>query len=189
MSYSFSGQKDVGAIGVSILVNFFRKRGWRVEDVEDDKDWRRRDVDLLVNGKSTEVKTDTHKTGNLFLEITSDGKPGCVFQSRAEVWCYLFPLQNKLYLIELPKLQLWLFQNAKDYRTKRVKSTQSGRVWYAEGIAVPLVTLEEALVAHLFYVDGSEPEPIETEQNNGDGNPGSGDSDTGTGDSEGQSVA
>lgn len=175
---------------MNILVNFFRKRGWRVEDVQDDKDWQRRDVDLLVNGKSTEVKTDTHKTGNLFLEISVGDKPGCVFQSRAEVWCYLFPLQNKLYLIELPKLQLWLFQNASSYRTKRVKSAQSGRVWYAEGIAVPLTTLEEALVAHLFYIDGSEPEPIEKEQASDNGNSGTaGDYDAGTGDSGGEPAA
>lgn len=148
----------VGEDGASTIAAWLRSRGWTVEDVTSDSDWRRRDVDLLVSGikrnqqHTVEIKTDTHDSGNIYLELSVGKNPGCVFKSRAEIWAYWFPNQGRLYLMQLPKLQLWLVEHVKEYPLKYVRSKQGKRRWSATGIAVPALTLVEAGIAGEFLL-------------------------------------
>lgn len=146
-SFDFGTQAQVGMEGMKRIVAFLSSRGLEVVDVEKDKHWRRRDVDLIVNGRTMEVKTDLHTTGNLYLELTCDGKPGCVFKSRAEVWAYWFPVLDILLFIRLPELQHWLMEHASEYARSNIRSHRKQSSWKAHGIAVPIVHLLDADIA------------------------------------------
>jgi hypothetical protein len=153
-TYAWESQLDVGAHGVAVVSDYLRREGFHVRDVQDDKDWQARDVDLLVRGrrkhrwKATEVKADRYETGNIYLELVSSaGRPGCVFKSRADVWCYWLSSLGVLLLIDLPALQLWLLDHASEYRRTQVNSIRGKAHWSVQGIAVPYRTLVAAKVA------------------------------------------
>ena len=153
--YGWQAQVDVGAEGVAAVASFLRQRGYVVEDVSEDRDYQTQDIDLRIRGKrqqrwrTVEVKTDTYTSGNLFLELTSSsGKPGCVFKSRAQWWCYWLSQLGVLLVIDLPALQYWLLENGHAYERKTVMSRRGKSVWSIEGIAVPWMELCHAKVAY-----------------------------------------
>lgn len=173
-AYGFKKSLDVGAQGCALVVQYFsNKRKWDIVDVQSDKEWQRRDVDLLINGRMVEVKADMHEPGSMFAELTitnekQEVSPGCIWKSRAELWTYVFPLAQRFYLIELPKLQLWLYQHGNEYDTKRIHSYAGKRTWYAEGIVVPFKPLQAERIAHLFRMDTGYVEPAESERKEDD---------------------
>lgn len=134
-----------GELGEQLLIQHLRAQGHAVEDVSADWVWRKRDIDLLVDGQMVEVKTDSHDPKNLFLELTISGKPGCVFISRAQAWVVVYPKAAVAYWVELPYLQWWLLSHQGDYRPIVVKSHRSyaDRTvnWQVVGIAVPVADL------------------------------------------------
>jgi hypothetical protein len=143
-AYEWQRQLDIGAEGVRQVVSYLKAQGYHVEDVTEDPDYQEQDIDLRVRSprqrkwRTVEVKHDTYKSGNIFLElVTSRGKPGCVFKSRAMTWAYLLPRLGILLWIDLPALQLWVCANATDYEPKKVTSKRGGAVWTITGIAVP----------------------------------------------------
>lgn len=86
-----------------------------VLDVSDDTRYRARDVDFLIQtikGQvyEVEVKTDfrAHETGNIFFEIESHGKVGCLRKTTADyIYYYLFH-NKKLYMIITEKLREYI---------------------------------------------------------------------------------
>lgn len=162
-TYGWKSQLAVGARGVERVATYLREHGFQVQDVTADKDWRHRDVDLLVRGKrkqrwkAVEVKTDSYTTGNIFLElVASSGRPGCVFVSRADVWCYWLSALGILLLIELPALQYWLMCHADEYRQTQVNSSRGNGRWSIRGIAVPWSELHKAGIAHPVILGDSD---------------------------------
>lgn len=142
--YDWQQQLDIGSVGVRQLMSYLTDQGYRIEDVTADPDYQDQDIDLRVRlprqrkWRTVEVKTDTYKSGNIFLElVTGRGKPGCVFKSRAQYWAYLLPKLGLLLWIDLPALQLWTCAHATDYEPKKVTSKRGGAVWTVTGIAVP----------------------------------------------------
>ena len=150
-AYGWQPQVRKGALGVAQLVARLRAAGRTVVDLAEVPDAQQRDIDLLVDGRYWEVKSDFNESPNLFFELTCDNRPGCLFQSRADVWAYGFPLKEEWYLLDLPRLQWFIAQNAGRYDLKVVHSTRNGRLWTATGIAIPLTDLlaEEKLVQRL----------------------------------------
>jgi hypothetical protein len=152
--YSWDSQIAIGERGVQAVMSYLRQHGYHVDDVTNDKDWQARDIDLLVRGKrkkrwrSVEVKVDSYVSGNVYLELVSSyGRPGCVFKSRADVWCYWLSSLGILLLIDLPALQLWLLDHSRDYKRSQVTSIKGNARWSVQGIAVPYETLVAARVA------------------------------------------
>jgi hypothetical protein len=144
-TFGWRAQQEVGEMGVRRVSEYLQANGFYVGDVTDDASYRAQDIDLVVLGKNrkrsttVEVKTDTNKTGNIFLElVASSGRPGCVFGSRAQVWLYWLPTLGTLLYIELPRLQLWLVEHAGEYERKVVGSRRGKGAWHIEGIAVPI---------------------------------------------------
>lgn len=150
-AYGWEQQLSKGAYGVAQLVSKLRAAGRTVVDLAEIQDAQRRDIDLLVDGQFWEVKSDYTDSPNLFFELTCDDRPGCLFQSRADIWAYGFPLKGVWYLLDLPKLQWFIAQHAGEYDLKVIHSTRSGRLWTATGIAVPFssLSLVEGLVTSL----------------------------------------
>lgn len=140
-AYGWQSQVQKGALGVAQLVTRLRAAGRTVVDLAEIPDAQQRDIDLLVDGRYWEVKSDFNESPNLFFELTCDDRPGCLFQSRADSWAYGFPLKETWYLLDLPRLQWFIAQQAGHYDLKVVHSTRGGRLWTATGIAVPLADL------------------------------------------------
>ena len=91
-----------------------------VQNVEDDKDYRSRDIDLLcilqVGGSertvSIEIKADTkaHKTGNFFFETLSNASlrtKGCFLKSQADLLFYYLMGTDRLYIFPMKRMQEW----------------------------------------------------------------------------------
>lgn len=148
-SYGFDSMARVGNIGVALLTKHFRAEGTEVVDVTADTRWRERDVDLIVGGAMVEVKTDTHKPKNIFIELTCAGRPGCVFMSRADYWAVVFPDSGTFHWIALPELQHWICHNVGNYTPVVIRSHRKKAQWEAVGICVPVTDLKTAGV----YVD------------------------------------
>lgn len=141
-SFSFSRQLAVGDVGVDLLVAHLQAHGHVIEDLTKGKAAQDRDIDLVVDGVAVEVKSDTHRMTNLFLELTCGNKPGCVFKSRADYWAYVFPREKTYYWIALPELQWWVATHMGDYQPVVIRSHRNKSLWKATGIAVPIRDLE-----------------------------------------------
>lgn len=153
--YGWTQQVEIGARGVSAVTSHLRSKGYTVEDVSEDRDYQTQDIDLRIRGKrqqrwrTVEVKTDTYTNGNLFLElISSSGKPGCVFKSRAQYWMYWLSGLGVLLCIDLPALQMWLMEHGSEYERRVVVSRRGKSTWSIEGIALPWYELVAAGVAY-----------------------------------------
>jgi hypothetical protein len=132
------------------LISHLRRLGHNVIDLSDVPSFQERDIDLVVDGQNVEVKSDFYKSENVFLEVTCNRRPGCVFKSRADYWLYYYPLTGKCYRLPLAKLQWFLSLHMNDYEEKLVGESyreDTGRTWYASGRAVPIADLIEAGVA------------------------------------------
>lgn len=147
--FGWKAQQRVGKWGVRQVSSCLVRLGYVVESVENDKNYFRQDIDLLVRGAkrkrwtTCEVKTDLHETGNVYLETrTAKGRPGCVFASRAQVWLYWFPNMGILLTMRLPDLQLWLAENMVELSSSHTITSRAGKkTWDVSGYTVPIERL------------------------------------------------
>lgn len=105
----FNQQLEKGKSGEAIVAAWLQKRGNQVKDVSDDREYQRRDIDLVVTNKdgatlTIEVKTDykLHKSGNLFFESTYHkdwgDTPGWYDYCEADYVVFYDVIENKLYI-------------------------------------------------------------------------------------------
>lgn len=151
-AFGWRNQLAVGAVGEARVMDWLEAHDYFVLDLRRDRDEQRRDVDLRITAPNgftwtAEVKTDTHKPQNIFVELACGGKPGYLFKTRAEVLLYAFPERDLLYWIEVPKLLHWVHQFGRTFELKIIRSRNGNQEWTAEGIAVPLAALVETGVA------------------------------------------
>jgi|SRR5579859_232616 len=155
-SFSFDKQLKVGDEGVSLLISHLTKVGHTVEDLTKGPNAQDRDIDLLVDGITVEVKSDSHKATNVFLELTCGNRPGCLFKSRADYWAIVFPKERIYYWVALPELQWWVSTHMANYKHLVIRSHRNKRLWKATGIAVPISDLFEAGLNITRYALGGE---------------------------------
>lgn len=111
---SFARQLAIGKRGEDRLLGRWLHRV--VEDVRREKHWQARDIDAILDGVFVEIKTDTTDSPNFFIETRAFGKPGSVWKSRAEVWCYHFYHRDETYWLNLPRLQMFLWDHPEGFR-------------------------------------------------------------------------
>lgn len=140
--FGFAAQLERGARGVEALVTYLRAEGHEVVDLGADMEWQRRGVDLIVDGRAVEVKSDFHPAKNLYFEVSCGEKPGCIFTSRADDLYYYFPDEGVLYILPMADVQWWLATHLAEYRLITITSTRGTRTWTATGIAVPVTALK-----------------------------------------------
>jgi hypothetical protein len=130
------------------LKTYLRQHGRKVEDVSDNPDYWKKDIDLIVDDMHTvEVKWDSklYDTGNLFIETLSDTN------TKAKGW-YKFceadtlaygDAQNKyFYLFDFAALKEHIEAHKDDYKTVVAADYgKDGIKKYSEGYLVPLDTL------------------------------------------------
>lgn len=174
-TYGWKSQAELGTWGQGVVSAYLTAHGYLVEDVTGNRDYQRQDIDFLVKAqrkqawRTVEVKTDAYTSGNLFLELVTDkGLPGCVFKSRAEIWCYWLCELGQLLFIELPKLQLWLVEHSHEYERTQVGSRRGKGRWSIEGICVPITHLRLAGVASKVTLEKDDVPDGRTEGDSGE---------------------
>lgn len=150
MAYSWHSKLREGKNGCQVVIDTFRAHGLEVEDVQDDPDYRRTDIDLLVNGLEVEVKTEAWAVTNMFLELTCDTKPGALYKSQAELWAVYFQARDIILTVRLEELRAWVDTHRDNYDLKTVESRAGKRTWAATGIAVPVEHLTQDIAMKPF---------------------------------------
>lgn len=71
---SFYTEKRKGKIGESAVKNYYLSKGFEVIDVSEDKIFQRADIDLIINDKYLEVKTQSslNKSQKITLELETN---------------------------------------------------------------------------------------------------------------------
>ena len=98
-----------GRQGEVLVTKALREMGHTVEDVTKDSDYWKKDIDLIVDGGTLEVKSDWNmgKTGNIVLEMRKreDGKDGWFRQTAADNLAFV-DMQNRIcYIIKTKELR------------------------------------------------------------------------------------
>lgn len=145
-SEGWSKATSIGVAAEEAVISYFRNQGADIVDLRSDPNAWRQDIDLIVNGKTLDVKADTHKPINLFLSDSyTNGNIGRFWGSRAEVWVYVFVNYGDAFLINLPELQRYVAQRYHELRYVEGRGMMEGRFNMGSGILVPLREAMQAL--------------------------------------------
>lgn len=74
----FSRQKTIGKKGEQAVKNYYISQGAEVIDVSNDKEYQKKDIDLIINGQTVEVKLGNKipQYKEFCVEIVSNDNPG-----------------------------------------------------------------------------------------------------------------
>lgn len=120
----FEQMNMIGKIGEKDFIDYCRTQGFDIVDVSDDKKYQKIDVDFLVNGFYTELKTDNliHKTNNFPIELIIHRKTG-----DRQGWYYYCQAKYVIrYSKQIKRLYILYFDKCKDYILKNCKQ----RKWF-----------------------------------------------------------
>lgn len=155
--YSMQEQMETGKTGIFFCEKYLESLSFveKVINVEENRNFQKKDIDILakINTKkgkaltSIEVKCDTYKSGNMYVETISNknkNTPGCILYSKADFLFYFFEKTKILYIMPMKKFREWFLLN-KNHFTVKYPSTKNsfGKILYeSEGYTVPLKFLE-----------------------------------------------
>ena len=111
-----------GKTGEEDFIEYCRKNNLIVEDKTNDKEFQAIDVDFIVNGYYTELKTDNliDKTGNFPIELTHHRKSG-----DRNGWYYYTEAKYVIrYSKKSKRLYVMYFDKCKDYLLDNFKKVQ-----------------------------------------------------------------
>lgn len=99
----FERQKEIGREGEEIVLEYLRERHL-VDDVRENKDFQKQDIDFIVDGVSLEIKTDNNisRTGNIYIETY---RGGWYEKCKAEYLGVYSPQNRILYILNYPCLK------------------------------------------------------------------------------------
>ena len=133
-----------GKIGEEDFIEYCHKNNLIVEDKTNDKEFQAIDVDFIVNGYYTELKTDNliDKTGNFPVELTHHRKSG-----DRNGWYYYTEAKYVIrYSKKSKRLYVMYFDKCKDYLLEHFEK----RKWfdkqdnnYVTGLLVKVKDLQE----------------------------------------------
>jgi hypothetical protein len=91
--YDFDASKYIGRNFESILIDYFRKKGYTVEDKTQDMEHQKAGIDFVINKIPVDAKYDRwlHTTGNVAIELISNlgrGTVGTALHTKADRWLY-----------------------------------------------------------------------------------------------------
>ena len=152
-SYCMKGQKDLSDLGLAISLEFLQSNPnvFEVINVENDRYYQGKDIDLLAKMKireskgwvGIEVKCDSYKSGNLYFETISNmnkNTPGCLLYSEAHFLFYYFEKLEELYILPMQSFRQWFIQNKSSFDKKNTctKDTKGKILYKSEGYTIPL---------------------------------------------------
>lgn len=145
-------------IGEEIVADIFKKDGYTIQDVSENKEWQESDVDLLVykNNKlvhKIEVKTDEKalETGNVFIETKSNQSLGWVWKTEAD-YIYIVIPNIKIYVLYKDEFVAWFRENMYRYQSASSKTTDKygNFLYHTWGRLVPMSILDSQEFVHII---------------------------------------
>lgn len=149
--YNMASSLAMGQMGEILARSILRAKfpDSKFEDYREDMDWQQRGVDFYVEGLGyIEVKTDSHKPENMFIELSNKDGPGAIDRSSADWICVLYFKHNVMYLIPRSWLQFWMRENLASIdnaNKRRLTSTVNNKRWTSDGMFVKLSRLTDEI--------------------------------------------
>lgn len=160
-NYSMKETLNVANLASEEIENFLLNIENTIDviNVEDDKYFQKKDIDLLWIKKNKknrkvvrkiEIKGDRyHYTGNFFIETISNANkcsPGCFLYSEADYFFYYFIYTKELYILPLEKTRNWFLKNQYRFELKKLSTSVEGKgiIYKSYGKTVPIkIVLKE----------------------------------------------
>jgi hypothetical protein len=109
---TFQQASSIGKIAVEHSTEYYKGLGYQVADVQEDKFFQQMDVDIILDGDIwVEIKGDTYRTGNLFIETIANinkGSIGCLLYTQADYIFYEFLTQGRALIIPVNSFHQWV---------------------------------------------------------------------------------
>lgn len=126
------------------LKKYLRANGADVEDVSNNPAYWKKDIDLIADGVSIEVKWDgaMATTGNIFIETCSDidkNKPGWFNFCQADKLYYGDAKNKMFYIFDFSQLKEYIEAHKAEYKERRARDTNK----YSLGWLVPIGELKD----------------------------------------------
>lgn len=157
-SYSMKGQKELSDLGIVVSLGVLERNPnvFEVTNVENDRYYQEKDIDLLVKMKikeskgwvGIEVKCDSYKSGNLYFETISNinkNTLGCLLYSEAHFLFYYFEKLEELYILPMQSFRQWFLRNKSSFNKKNTytKDTKGKILYKSEGYTIPLDVIKK----------------------------------------------
>lgn len=149
----FNTSNSIGKRGELAVTNYLTEKNFTVLDASSHKLFQQLDIDFVAgkDGKlyTIDVKTDTHTTGNFYLEITSNDTKqtdGCLYASQADYWWYWFEKLGECYIFNPKEVATYVRENESKYRKVKHGSTGYGgrTLYHSIGVLIPVTDLVKA---------------------------------------------
>jgi hypothetical protein len=139
-------------IAANHVIKFLEQNGYNVVDLQNNKDFYKKDIDLKLtdddnNEIFVEVKTDFYKRKqNVCVETISNcttNKPGWIHYTQADYIMFYLSLFRELYVIKTDELKDLITNN--EYPKKYTETTDKNKniTYFGEIVLVPLDDLEQ----------------------------------------------
>lgn len=158
---TFVNDKKIGKIGEKIAKKIIEEQfGYSLEDVSEDREWQKEDVDFLLNGGTckVEVKTDRTITPNIFFETESNSKRGtlgCMLYTTADILFYVHLGHQFILTAPVEPLRDWVLLNYNSFREVGAKTSN------ARGLLLPIrQVINEVPNVGILNMDGTRKELI-----------------------------
>ena len=144
MANDFYNDIRRGKVGEKLFADAYARAGHKVEDVSDNLDYRRRDIDFIVSNKrgqttTIEIKTDeaSEYTGNVFVEYANINNKshdylGWLMYCEAEYIGFVQPHNRRVLIVSFAELSAHIKENS--YRCASSSN--------ATGFLIPISALE-----------------------------------------------
>ena len=158
---TFVHDKKIGKVGEKIAKNIIQEYyQYSLEDVSEDREWQKQDVDFLVNDGmyKVEVKTDTTTTPNIFFETESNsnlGTLGCMLYTTADILFYVHLGHDFVLTAPVEELRDWVLLNYNSFREVGTRTSN------ARGLLLPIrQVINEVPNVGILNMDGTRKELI-----------------------------
>lgn len=147
----FDKQLAKGEQGEQEIEAYYKQQGCIVQNMTMDKEYWKKDIDLIINGQMIEIKTDTRiaDTQNMCFELVSNDneemyKPGWFFTSEADVFIIYSPQTKMSYQI-LSKEIRQLYEQRKDLFKEKCLTFREYRGLDKHSVIaiIPIATVKE----------------------------------------------
>lgn len=142
---NFQQADAIGKYGEKVFTKRLRYKGFNIIDASQHPLFQEWDIDFVTQYGdkvyTIEVKTDRYEPNNFAFEIISNdnkGTPGCLYQSRADLWCYIFKSADTGFVFK-PDVMVRHIENNDFKQFTRATTTRSGKHLYnSVGVLVPV---------------------------------------------------
>lgn len=150
---TWTQQYNFGKKGEILAANLYENAGCTIEDVSDDVEYQKQDIDFIVHynerSAKVEVKYDRviSRTGNLFLEINTDkgvtDTLGWFKYSNADILFYIDSKNAIGIEIKMKELREYVEENAGCIKTRTLTDDFGGFSKTREGYCLPLEKIKD----------------------------------------------